>query len=234
VLDVDMHQALAELIAAVNRATDAAERRAPAAEVELRVDAAEAVAARIEAMIGSSSGNLRRHLYWLRRRFGEGKPELADGDLRDLREHDVPAVVDAVAAWGRSLIDAKLYQAVIRSWEAQQYDSAVRSAFVCLEERMRSLGDVSARRSVAGAGLVRQLLPEGDDRDRWDSRGFMGGLTDGEQKGARQLLSGSFGLFRNATAHRSVAYSRDEAADVIHLVNLCFRLTEKIRPLRPA
>ncbi len=54
--------------------------------------------------------------------------------------------------------------------------------------------------------------------------GFMGPLTEGERIGARDLLRGSVGLFRNATAHRVVPYTRAEASDVIHLVNLCLRI----------
>ncbi len=59
--------------------------------------------------------------------------------------------------------------------------------------------------------------------------GFMGSLTDGELVAARDLIAGSVGLFRNATAHRAIPYTRDEATDVIHLVNVCLRIVDKMR-----
>jgi hypothetical protein len=228
VLSFEIHGALADLAAAVYRVTDAAADRAPVDEIDLRVDAAVAAAGRLDAVIGPDPTNLRRHLHWLRRRHREGHPELSDGDVRDLREHDLPERIQTVVSWSGGLLDAGLVDAVLRSWQAQEYDSAVRSAFVHLEQRMREVGSVDPAAGLTARRLVSRLLPGNDTSDRWSEEGFMGSLPDGEQGGARELLNGSFSLFRNATAHRSPAYTREEAEDVIHLVNLCLRLVAKI------
>jgi hypothetical protein len=77
--------------------------------------------------------------------------------------------------------------------------------------------------------LVARLLPGNGPSDRWGDEGLLGHLTDREQTGARELLNGALSLFRNATAHRATAYTREEAEDVLHLVNLCLRLLAKYR-----
>jgi Protein of unknown function (Hypoth_ymh) len=228
VLSYEVYQALAELIAAVNRVTDAAGRRVPADEIELRVEAAIRAADRLDALVGADRTHLRRHLWWLGRRHREGHPELSDVDVRDLHEHDLPDRIAAVIAWSDGLLDPELVEAVLPSWQAQDYDSAVRSAFVQLERRLRDAAAINSAAGLTGRGLVSRLLPGDGTSDRWGPDGLMGRLTDGEQRGARELLNGAFALFRNATAHRSTAYTREEAEDVLHLVHLCLRLVAKI------
>jgi uncharacterized protein (TIGR02391 family) len=230
VLSYEIDQALAELIATVNRVTGAASRRVPADEIDLRVEAAIRAADRLDALVGPDPTNLRRHLHWLGRRHRDGRPELSDVDVRDLQEHDLPERIAAVVAWSDGLLDPGLLEAVLPSWQAQDYDSAVRSAFVLLEQRIREAASINPAAGFTGRGLVSRLLPGDGISDRWGLDGLMGQLTHGEQRGARELLNGAFGLFRNATAHRSTAYSRDEAEDVLHLLHLCLRLVAKITP----
>lgn len=227
-LSVEVYRELAELMSAVNRVTTAATERVAFDEIDLRVDEALSCASRLEAMIGAEFHGLRRHLGWLRRRHREGRPELADGDVVDLREHDLPVAINTVESWSRATLDPALVASVERSWRAQQYDAAVRESFVLLEQRMREVAAVAPGEGVVGRRLVTRLLPGDGPSDRWSTNGFMGHLTDGEQRGARELLNGTLGLFRNATAHRTTAYSREEAEDVIRLVNLCLRLLAKI------
>jgi Protein of unknown function (Hypoth_ymh) len=228
-LSFEVHRELAELTSAVHRVTNAAIERAPSDEIELRVDAALSSAGRLEAMIGGQFYGLRRHLGWLRKRHREGRPNLADSDVADLREHDLAEAIDAVEKWSHALLDPALVACVEGSWRAQQYDAAVREAFVFLEQRMRGVAAVSPAEGVVGRRLVTRLLPGSGPSDRWSPDGFMGHLSDGEQGGARELLNGSLALFRNATAHRTTAYSREEAEDLVHLVNLCLRLVAKVR-----
>lgn len=227
VLSFEVHGELTELIAAVNRVATAAEKRAPVTEIELRVNHARETAERLEAMIDAKFGSLRRHLAWLLRRHREGRPELADGDVMDLREHDLPDVTATVGRWAENLLDGGLVETIEGSWRAQRYDAAVREAFVYLEARMRALGLVDPGLGLTGRQLVARLLPGNGPSDRWGDEGLLGHLTDREQSGARELLNGAVSLFRNATAHRATAYTREEAEDVVHLVNLCLRLLDK-------
>jgi hypothetical protein len=230
VLSFEVHRQLAELTGAIDQVTTAATERAPADEIDLRVDAALSSASRLEAMIGTEFTRLHRHLAWLRRRHREGRPELSDGDVADLRGHDLPEVIEAVERWSHALLDPGLVASIEGSWRGQQYDAAVRESFVFLEQRMREIAPVAPSEGVIGRRLVTRLLPGNGPSDRWGEDGLMGHLTDTEQGGARELLNGSLALFRNATAHRTTAYSREEAEDVVHLVKLCLRLLAKIRP----
>lgn len=228
-LSFEVHRELAELTSAVHRVTNAAVERVPSDEIELRVDAALSSAGRLEAMIGSEFYGLRRHLGWLRKRHSEGRPDLADGDVTDLRERDLAEAIDAVEKWTHALLDPALVASVEGSWRAQQYDAAVREAFVFLEQRIREVAAVSPAEGVVGRRLIARLLPGTGPSGRWSPDGFMGQLSNGEQSGARELLNGALALFRNATAHRATAYSREEAEDLVHLVNLCLRLAAKVR-----
>jgi hypothetical protein len=186
VLSFEVHRALAELTRAVHRVTTAAVERAPFDEIDLRIEAALSSVSRLEAMIGSEFHGLRRHLGWLRRRHREGAPELADGDIVDLREHDLPAAITAVEKWSEALLDPVLVVSIEGSWRAQQYDAAVRESFVLLEQRMREVAAVAPSEGVVGRRLVARLLPGGGPSDRWSADGFMGHLTEGEQGRGRR------------------------------------------------
>lgn len=178
--------------------------------------------------MGAEFHGLRRHLSWLERRHREGNPAAADGDIIDLREHDLPEVVDVVVNWSAGIMDAELVATISDSWRAQRYDAAVREAFVLTESRIRALAGVAPNEGVTGRRLVARLLPGNGPSERWTNEGLLGRLTDAEQGGARELLNGAVSLFRNATAHRETAYTRNEAEDVLHLVNLCLRMLAKI------
>lgn len=230
-LSLEVHRALTDLVKKVHEAAAAAEQRVAFEEIDLRVTAALASADRLEAITGVQAASTRRHLGWIRHRHGEGQPELSDGDVRDLRQHDLPEVIDAIGRWVQHQIDPDLLAAIEGSWEAQQYDAAVRDAFVHVEERLRSVGGIDPREGLVGRRLVNRVLPGTGPSDRWTPDGFLGAMTDQEQGGAREILHGALALFRNATAHRVTAYSREEAQDVLHLVNLCIRLIKKIQPV---
>jgi hypothetical protein len=228
VLSFEVHRDLTALIASVEGVAAAAEERVAASEIELRVAATLEIADRLEAIVETRFAKLRRHLWFLRLRHHEGKPHLADGDITDLRKHDLPAVVEAVETWSARLLDPGLAAVVGDLWKNQQYDAAVRAGFVYVEERMRALAAVEPADGVVGRRLVHRLLPvKGEMPGEWTDRGLLGHLTENEESGARDLLSGALVLFRNATAHRQVGYAREEADDVLHLVSLSLRLLAK-------
>lgn len=228
-LSLEVHGELVALIGAVNRLIAAAGQRAPFAEIELRVMAARTSAERLERMTDTTFPKLERHLDWLEKRHREGSPELADGDIDDLRDQDLPHVVETVTAWTTRLLDRGLVDAITASWTAHDYDGAVRDAFIELETRMKTLATTGPGETLFGRRLVNRLFDPPQLPAAISEHGFMGHLTDGEIAGARDLIAGSIGLFRNATAHRAVPYTRDEATDVIHLVNVCLRILDKMR-----
>jgi len=226
VLSLEVHKELAALIGTVNALTVAATERAPVTEIELRVTAARESASRLERATGCSFEKLRQHLYWLERRHREGSPSLSDGDVADLLRQDLPLAVEAVTTWATALIDKQLVAAITRTWQAQDYDGAVRDAFNELEKRMKA----RTSGTLFGRKLVDRILdPERNPPPVISEMGFMGPLEAAERRGAYELIRGSIGLFRNATAHRAVPYTREQASDVIHLVNICLRLVDKVQ-----
>jgi len=196
---------------------------------ELRLRKARIVEAldQLETTVGEPAagaiGQVSNHLNWLLRWYERSKPDNYASDIVDLYEHDLPAVAAAVAEWLNAQVDPRLMSAVNRSWMAQHYASAVREAFICLESELRVNAGPSGSSGMSGDKLVTAAFKSVAFTDAIRHDGFMGELTDGELKGLEYFLRGTFLLFRNATAHREVAYSAVEAEGIILTVNHCLR-----------
>jgi hypothetical protein len=106
-------------------------------------------------------------------------------------------------------VDSRLLKAVEGSWKAQHYGNAIRDAFICLEEVLRSAAELDSSKGLTGDKLVTAAFAtNGTLGPKIPQDEFMGKLTGGEMKGLEYLLRGGFLLFRNATAHRNIQYSR--------------------------
>lgn len=228
-LSVAVYRQLAALVSGVHELTSAVEAGAPTAEIELRAHVLRGNLDSLAETIGSGArgpfSSFRRHVGFLLYYHRQDKPQSYAGDLADLRERDLPGVIDAVEQWMAESLDPGLVEAVNDSWEARQYGTAVRDAFIYLEQVLRDLGGIDPSQGLSGARLVTAVLnpsPDGSTRFRSDS--FLGQLTAGEVAGANHLVRGAFLLIRNAAAHRPIAYSQGEADDIIHLVSLCLRI----------
>jgi len=229
VLSLAVHRQLLSLTSQISALFERLDAGAPTDEITLRVAGVRDVLDDLQTITGigptGSFNTLARHLHWLLRRHGEGKPDLYAPDLSDIRERDLPGVVASVEAWGRQLLDPGLVAAIAASWEAQHYGSAVRDAFIYLEDVLRELGGVDPDSGLAGDQLVTRLLePSHSTRLVLPQDGFLGHLTRGELQGAYHYAKGAFLLFRNATAHRPIPYTAAEAEDVVHVVNVCLRM----------
>ncbi|PZO35756.1 MAG: hypothetical protein DCF19_23200 [Pseudanabaena frigida] len=101
------------------------------------------------------------------------------------------------------------------------WDSAVRTAGVILEERLRDVGNISDPNQT-GQSLVNKVF------------GNNGTLASkfsvpSEQSGYRDLYAGIVGAFRNPSAHRLVDPSPDEGGAFIVFVNLLLKKLEDLR-----
>jgi len=101
------------------------------------------------------------------------------------------------------------------------WDSAVRTAGVILEERLRDVGSISDATRV-GRNLVNDVF------------GDKGTLTckfsvQAERQGYRELYSGVVGAFRNPSAHRFVDPTPEEGGAFIVFVNLLLKKLEDLR-----
>jgi uncharacterized protein (TIGR02391 family) len=95
---------------------------------------------------------------------------------------------------------------------SERYDEAVGSAFVVLEERLRSLLGVPGG---SGVDLAQKAFkPENGELVARLNRPIA------EVQGIRDLFVGGFKAYRNRAAHTFAGYSLDEARAIIQLVNL--------------
>lgn len=101
------------------------------------------------------------------------------------------------------------------------WDSAVRTAGVILEERLREVGAISDPNKT-GRTLV---------NDVFGSNGTLSSRfsVSSERDGYRELYSGIVGAFRNPSAHRLVDPSPEEGGAFIVFVNLLLKKLEEIR-----
>jgi hypothetical protein len=111
------------------------------------------------------------------------------------------------------------------SSDPKLWDSAVRTAVVILEQRLRSVGKISDPRRI-GRELVNDVF------------GQAGSLaatfgSDSERQGYRDLFSGVVGILRNPFAHRLVDPVPEDGGASILLVNLLLKLLSDL-PQLPA
>ena len=105
------------------------------------------------------------------------------------------------------------------------FDEAVRSAFVLLEERLRS--------AVGQEGMTGTQLANFAFNPTKGPLSAQLSHSPGEKEGLRELYSGAFKLFRNPTAHGVVEYSAAEGKAIISLVDLLLGLIKRAGELPP-
>lgn len=233
-LSISVSRQLLSLVSQVSQLLDRVEEGISTDEVQLRAETIKRVLDDLQEVtaIGptGSFNSLLRHLHWLQRYHREEKPERYAADVADIRERDLPNVVAAVEAWALQLLDKGLVEAISVSWESQHYGSAIRDAFIYLEDVLREVGGLDPTAGLSGNRLVTSLLaPSSTTCLSLPHDGFMGHLTSGEREGVYSFFKGSFLLFRNATAHRPIPYTASEAEDIVHVVDVCLRML----PARP-
>jgi hypothetical protein len=228
-LSIAVNRQLTSLISQVNDLLERIQAGIAPEEVGLRIANIKRTLDDLQQITGigptGSFNDLVRHLHWLQRYHREQKPDRYAPDVTDLRSRDLPGIIAAVEAWGLQLLDPGLVDAISASWDEQHYGSAVRDAFIYLEDVLRDAGDVDPAKGLSGDRLVTMLLaPSSKSSLSLSSDGFMGQLTSGELEGVYNFFKGAFLLFRNATAHRPIPYTASEAEEILHVVNVCLRM----------
>lgn len=105
--------------------------------------------------------------------------------------------------------------------DSRLWDSAVRTAGVILEGRLRDVGSVSDP-SCIGQALVNTVFgPNGNLASKFQ--------VPAERQGYRDLYAGVVGTFRNPSAHRLVDPSPEEGGAFIIFVNLLLKKLEALR-----
>lgn len=114
-----------------------------------------------------------------------------------------------------SVLDDELAERALSEYEDGHYQSAVRTSFVVLEERVRNLGGF--RESDHGVGLMTEAFNPGGP--------LAMGETEAEKEGTMLLYRSAVMALRNPVSHRFVdEIDENYARDVIHTVNLLLRV----------
>jgi hypothetical protein len=105
--------------------------------------------------------------------------------------------------------------------EPELWDSAVRTASVILERRLREVGGIDDK-DKTGQRLVNEVFTEaGTLADRFE--------VGSERQGYRDLYAGVVGVFRNPSAHHLVDPTPEEGGAIIVLINLLLKRLEDLR-----
>jgi hypothetical protein len=109
----------------------------------------------------------------------------------------------------------------VGSTDPMMWNSAVRTAGVILEERLRDVG------SIADTGHVGRELVNGV----FGNGGTLAGRfsLDAERQGYRDLYAGVVGAFRSRYAHRLVDPMPENGGAFIVFVNLLLKMLEDLR-----
>lgn len=103
------------------------------------------------------------------------------------------------------------------------WDSAVRTAGVILEERLRDVGSIDNPERI-GRDLVNDVFGNGGTLASSFSH-------DGERQGYRDMYAGVVGAFRNRYAHRFIDPMPEDGGAFIVFVNLLLKMLEDLRRL---
>lgn len=187
---------------------------------------AESLAQRLNAVSDAlpdpaMSGNSRRHLSWLVRELGKGRPRTCRQDVEDLVEHDIPGTIESIEKRAKELtyLDEKLTDAVLPLIKDRQFDSAICKAFLVLTARLRPTYGLP--NGTDGEGLVNTVFGQGSKHH----------LTlDASQKLAhRNFMSGLYGVIRNKFSHGDHEATIAEFEAAHSSVNLCLKNIEELR-----
>ena len=113
-----------------------------------------------------------------------------------------------------------LYEAVSKSFAADDYDATVIAAFKYLDSYLHKLLNVSPH-DYYGEALINYAYSPNQGVIQMDTH-------PNEQAGLRNLISGALAIFRNPSAHRFMEYDQFTASTVIALVATVIKLTDKI------
>ena len=152
-----------------------------------------------------------RHLVWIKKRLNENNPDLCQGDIDDICLSDIPKLEKLFRDWCANSIhfDQELVEKVSDLLIRQEYDSAIRKAFVILKSRLVS--KLKGSSNLDGADLVNRLFGK--------SGSLTSILDDKERQAMRDLLAGLYGVFRNKYGHEDIEPPWHEADAVLSMIN---------------
>jgi len=163
--------------------------------------------------------NLERHLAWMRYWLREAKPHMCRGDIEVICSHDIPTLEKYFHEWciASTHYDEDLIQKISDLLIRQEYDSAIRKAFVILKSRLVAKFGVDHDRD--GADLVNRIF---------GASGLLSSrLEPDERQAMRDLLAGLYGVFRNKYGHQDLEAPWHEADAILSMINFILKRIEE-------
>ena len=189
---------------------------------ELLLDA-EALEKRMEYLFsilpdGVSTGNTKRHISFMKKFLIENQPNRCKQDIKEIIKYDLPAISQRIRDWANGLqyIDADLRKEIATLIKTNQFDSAIRKAFVVFKSRLCKRFDIEE--SIDGYDLVNRVFGA--------SSPFFPDMPKKQRQAYRDLFAGLFGLSRNRYAHNNVAATLSELDMVVSSINYCLKLID--------
>lgn len=167
---------------------------------------------------GVNTGNTGRHVFWMIKRLNEGQPKKCETDIYDIVKHDLPLIANNFKEWANDLqyVDADLRGEIATLIKTNQFDSAIRKAFVIFKTRL--CDKFGLDHSLDGESLVNRIFGEQSP--------YLADLPPKQKKAYRNYYSGLFSLMRNRYAHEHVDATLSELDMAISSINYGLKLID--------
>lgn len=163
-----------------------------------------------------SKSNLSRHVSFLNRYLNQDLPQNCESDINNICETDIEQFRKTYLEKRKSeYIDFELENNIKLLIESDQFDSAVRKAFLTLTERLRSKYKISKDKD--GLELISLIF----------GKNGISTIDIHEKESIRNLLSGLYGVFRNDFMHNLINKKKTEVS-TIYMINTVLHLLNEI------
>ncbi len=169
------------------------------------------------------TGHTGRHVHFLFYYLEKDRQERCKGDIRDIVKFDLPEIATRVRTWANGLqyVDADLRREISTLIKTNQFDSAIRKAFVVFKTRL--CNKFGLDHALDGDPLINQVFGEQSP--------YLSDMPVKQKKAYRSYFSGLFGLMRNRYAHEHIEATLSELDMVISSINYCLKLIDDFHDL---
>ncbi len=164
------------------------------------------------------TGHTMRHIHFMKHFLEKDQQERCKQDIRDIIKFDLPEISNNVREWANGLqyVDADLRKEIATLIKTNQFDSAIRKAFVVFKARLCQKFDIDS--SIDGTDLINRIFGTNST--------FFPDMPKKQKQAYRDLFAGLFGLSRNRYAHDNVEATLSELDMVISSINYCLKLID--------
>ena len=172
---------------------------------------------------GIDTGYTERHVNFMKHFLQKDQPDRCEGDIWDIVKSDLPGIKKSFKRWANDLqyVDADLRKEISTLVKTNQFDSAIRKAFVIFKTRL--CDKFGLDHSLDGESLVNRIFGEQSP--------YLTDLPPKQKKAYRNYYSGLFGLMRNRYAHEHVDATLSELDMAISSINYGLKMIDDFRDI---